>query len=289
MGQFIEILVLLSVYAILVASADLTVGMARLLTLCQAAFCGIGAYFAAFFLIRYQVPFFIIAFAVMGITGLSSLLVARASIRLKGDYFVLATLAFQVIVYSILTNLVSVTGGPYGLSGFDRIRILGKWELSNDLLFALFSLILAGCVVWFVHSLRKSPFGRLLRAVRSDDKAVEALGHNVAALKTRAFFLSAAFSGMAGLLLASYRYNVIPESFSFSESITILTALFLGGSGNWRGPVAGTLVIVLLPVLLRSFGWDEPMVDCIKQIVYGLTLIVLMWLRPQGLFGIKEA
>ena len=289
MGQFIEIMVLLSVYAMLVASADLTVGMARLLTLCQAAFCGIGAYLAAFFLIRYSMPFSIIALAVMGITGLSSLLVARASIRLKGDYFVLATLAFQVIVYSILTNLVSVTGGPYGLSGFDRIRILGKWELSNDLLFAVFSLVLAGCVVWFVNSLRKSRFGRLLRAVRSDDKAVEALGHNVAALKTRAFFLSAAFSGMAGLILASYRYNVNPESFSFSESITVLTALFLGGSGNWRGPVAGALVIVLLPVLLRSFGWDEPMVDNIKQIVYGLTLIVLMWLRPQGLFGKKEA
>lgn len=289
MGQLIEILVLVSVYAILVVSADLTVGMARLLTLCQAAFCGIGAYLAVFFLMHCHLPFFVIALAVMGLTGLSSLLVAFASIRLKGDYFVLATLAFQIIVFSILDNMVSVTGGPYGVSGFDRIRILGIWELSNDLLFALFSLALAAGAVWFVSSLRKSPFGRLLRAVRSDDKAVEALGHNVSALKTRAFFFSAALSGLAGLLLASYRSMVEPTSFSFSESITILTALFLGGSGSWRGTVAGTLLIVLLPVLLRTFGWDEPMVDSIKQIVYGLTLIVLMWIRPQGLFGKKEA
>lgn len=287
-GQLTSFLTLLSFYTILVISANLTVGMANLLTLCQAAFCGVGAYLSAFLLMHWNLPFLVVALAVMLVTGLSSLFVSLASIRLKGDYFVLATLAFQIIVYQILYNWTPVTGGPYGTGGFERIKLFGAVSLDSSWAFAVFALLMAFVSVLFVAALHRSPFGRLLQAIRTDDKAVEALGYDVSRLKTRVFFLSAAISGLAGLLYAAYHQYVEPTAFSTSESLTIITALFLGGIGRWRGSVFGALIIVLLPEILRAIGVDAGMADSLKQIVYGLLLIGILFVRPQGLMGEKR-
>ena len=285
--QYATILFLLSFYTILVVSADLTSGMANLLAFCQAAFCGIGAYLSAFFLINCHLPFLLVALAVMLATGLCGILVSLASMRLKGDYFVLATLAFQIIVFVVFYNWTSVTGGDEGTPSFDRIQLFfGKLALSDGA-FALLSLCLAILSVLLVAALQRSPFGRLLRAIRADEKAVEALGHNVSVLKIRAFFISAALSGLAGLLYAAFHGYVEPTAFTISDSLLIITALFLGGTGNWRGPVLGAFVIVLLPEILRGIGLEQEMVNNLKQVIYGLLLVGIMFFRPQGLLGEK--
>ena len=123
MEILVQIGIMLCIYIILVLSTNLTVGMANLLTMCQAAFYGIGAYIGTYFLMQFNLPFVVIALLVMLASGITSLLISYASVKLKGDYFILGTLGFQMIVYTILYNWVSVTRGPHGISGIGLMRL----------------------------------------------------------------------------------------------------------------------------------------------------------------------
>lgn len=286
MGYILHIGIMLGIYVILVLSTNLTVGMANLLTLCQAAFYAVGAYIGTYFLMQFNLPFVVIALAVMLASGLTSLLISYASVKLKGDYFILATLGFQMVVYTILYNWISVTRGPYGIPGIPAIKLFGIWSLDGIYAYFFLTLVLTGVVVLFFSRLQRSPYGRVLRAIRLDELSAQALGRNTTQLKTWAFFLSAAFAGLAGLVYASYVSYIDPTSFTLDESIFIITALFIGGIGTkvWGG-VAGAAMVVILPELLRFVGLPDAVAANLRQIIYGLLLIVLMFYRPQGLLG----
>lgn len=285
MEYIFHILIMLNIYVMLVLSANLTIGMANLLTMCQAAFYGIGAYIGTFFLMQFNLPFVVIAIAVMLLTGLFSWLVSYASVRLKGDYFVIATMGFQLIVYTILYNWTDVTRGPYGIPGIPGIRLLGLFELSGVYAYFALSLVVAAIVVLVFYRLVKSPFGRILNAIRADEMMVQALGRDTVAFKAWAFFISAAVAGLAGVIYASYVSYIDPTSFTLDESIFIISALFIGGIGNIKGPILGALFVVLLPELLRFVGLPDSVAANLRQIIYGLALILVMYFRPQGLWG----
>ena len=278
---------MLSIYAILVLSANLPVGMANLLTMCQAAFYGIGAYIGTYFLMQFNFPFVVLALIVMVATGLFSLLVSFASVKLKDDYFILATLGFQMIVYTILYNWTDVTRGPYGIPGIPTIKLFGVLLLSGVWGYAALVVVLAVVVGLLFYAIKKSPYGRVLRAMRRDEQAVKALGRNTTLFKMETFFLSAAFSGLAGVIYASYVSYIDPTSFTLDESIFIISALFIGGIGNIKGPVLGALFVVLLPELLRFVGLPDAIAANMRQIIYGLALVIIMFVRPQGLLGEK--
>ena len=285
MEYIFHIIIMLNIYIMLVLSANLTIGMANLLTMCQAAFYGIGAYIGTFFLMQFNLPFIVIALIVMVATGLTSLLISFASARLKGDYFVIATMGFQLIVYTILYNWTDVTRGPYGIPGIPGIKLGGIIELSGVEAYFWFSSILMGIVVYLFYHLVKSPFGRVLNAIRADETMVKSLGRDTVLFKSLAFFLSAAVAGLAGVIYASYVSYIDPTSFTLEESIYIISALFIGGIGNTKGPVLGALFVVLLPELLRFVGLPDSIAANLRQIIYGLTLILVMYYRPQGLWG----
>lgn len=285
MEYIFHIVIMLNIYILLVLSANLTVGLANLLTLCQAAFYGIGAYIGTFFLMQFHCPFLLILAVVSLVTGLSSFLVSFASVKLKGDYFVLATMGFQLIVYTVLYNWTSVTRGPFGIPGIPGIRLFGIWEISGVYAYLILSLVLTLCVIYLFYHLLHSPFGRTLRAIKADELTVASMGRNVTALKAWAFFISAAVAGMAGVVYASYMSYIDPSSFTLGESIFIVSALFIGGIGNIKGPVIGALVVVLLPELLRFVGLPDDISANLRQIIYGLALILIVSYRPQGLFG----
>ena len=285
MEYIFHILIMLNIYVMLVLSANLTIGMANLLTMCQAAFYGIGAYIGTFFLMQFNLPFIVIALVVMLFTGLFSWLVSYASVRLKGDYFVIATMGFQLIVYTILYNWTDVTRGPYGIPGIPGIKLLGLFELSGVYAYFALSLVVAAVVVLVLYRLVKSPFGRTLNAIRADETMVQALGRDTVAFKAWAFFISAAVAGLAGVIYASYVSYIDPTSFTLDESIFILSALFIGGIGNIKGPILGALFVVLLPELLRFVGLPDSVAANMRQIIYGLALILVMYFRPQGLWG----
>lgn len=286
MEYLLHIGIMLCIYIILVLSTNLTVGMANLLTMCQAAFYGVGAYIGTYFLMHFNLPFVLIALIVMLATGLTSLIISYASVKLKGDYFILGTLGFQMIVYTILYNWINVTRGPYGIPGIPSIKLFGVWSVTGIYAYFFLALILAVAVSLIFNQLQRSPYGRMLKAIRTDELSAQALGRNTVQLKAWAFFISAAFAGVAGLVYASYVSYIDPTSFTLDESIFIITALFIGGIGSrvW-GPIAGAAVVVILPELLRFVGLPDAVAANLRQVIYGLVLIVLMFVRPQGLLG----
>lgn len=285
MDYILHIAIMLNIYILLVLSANLPIGMSNLLSMGQAAFYGIGAYLSAYFLIQFDLPFLVMALIVMLLTGLSSLIVSFASVKLKGDYFVLATLAFQMIVFTVLYNWTSVTRGPYGIPGIPPVKLFGMVEVQGVMGYFLLTTVLSLMVIFLFTRLKMSPFGRMLKAIRTDETAVAALGRNPVKFKMQTFFLSAAFSGLAGLIYASYISYIDPTSFNIDESIFILCALFIGGVGNVKGPVVGALFMVLVPEILRFIGLPDAMAANLRQIIYGLTLMIVMYYRPQGLWG----
>lgn len=286
MEYLLHIGIMLCIYIILVLSTNLTVGLANMLTMCQAAFYGVGAYIGTYFLMHFNLPFVLIALIVMLATGLTSLIISYASVKLKGDYFILATLGFQMIVYTILYNWINVTQGPYGIPGIPSIKLFGVWSVTGIYAYFFLSLALAVAVALIFNQLQHSPYGRMLKAIRADELSAQALGRNTMQMKAWAFFISAAFAGVAGLVYASYVSYIDPTSFTLDESIFIITALFIGGIGSrvW-GPVAGAAVVVILPELLRFVGLPDAVAANLRQVIYGLVLIVLMFVRPQGLLG----
>lgn len=285
MEYIFHIVIMLNIYIMLVLSANLTIGLANLLTMCQAAFYGIGAYIGTFFLMQFHVPLVVIIAVIALVTGAFSLLVSYASVKLKGDFFVLATMGFQLIVYTILYNWTPVTRGPYGIPGIPGIRILGIWEVSGVYGYLAISIILAAATVYVFHRLHNSPYGRELRAIKADELMVQSMGRDTVAAKAWAFFISASVAGVAGVIYASYVSYIDPTSFTLNESIFIISALFIGGIGNIKGPIFGALFVVLLPELLRFVGLPDAIAANLRQIIYGLSLILVVYFRPQGLFG----
>ncbi len=285
MEYIFHIVIMLNIYIMLVLSANLTIGLANLLTMCQAAFYGIGAYIGTFFLMQFHVPLVVIIAVVALVTGAFSLLVSYASVKLKGDFFVLATMGFQLIVYTILYNWTPVTRGPYGITGIPGVRILGIWEISGVYSYLAISIIMALATVYVFHRLHNSPYGRELRAIKADELTIQSMGRDTVAAKAWAFFISASVAGVAGVVYAAYVGYIDPTGFTLNESIFIISALFIGGIGNVKGPIFGALFVVLLPELLRFVGLPDAISANLRQIIYGLSLILVVYFRPQGLFG----
>jgi len=285
MNYVIHILIIINIYIILTVCTNLLVGLTNLLSLGQAAFYGIGAYLTVLALTVFHLPLIaVILFVIIG-TALISLLIAYPSLRLKGDYFILATLGFQLIIYTILYNWVAVTRGPYGIPGIPALKLFGMVDISGLYPFLILSAILALLVVFIFYRLIHSPFGRVLKGIRDDEIAVLSLGRNVTKFKIWTFVISSGFIGIAGMIYATYVTYIDPTSFNLDEAIFILAAVLIGGTGNIRGPVIGAVFVILVPELLRFVGFPDSIAANMRQIVYGLTLVVLMYFRPQGIAG----
>jgi len=276
---------MINIYIILSTSTNLLVGVTNLLSIGQAAFYGIGAYLTVYALMTLNFPLIPTLIFVFLFTAVSSLIIAYPSLKLKGDYFVLATLGFQLIVYAILYNWIAVTRGPYGIPGIPAPKFLGTFEISGIVPFLILSTILAVITVYSFRRLIHSPFGRVLKGIRDDEISVFTLGRDVTKFKVWAFVLSSGFIGIAGAIYAAYVSYIDPTSFNLDEAIFILVAVIIGGTGNVKGPIVGAVFVVVLPELLRFVGLPDSVAANLRQIIYGLTIIVLMRFRPQGIAG----
>ena len=285
MDYLLHIIIMINIYIILTTSSNLLVGMTNLLSLGQAAFYGLGAYFTVMALQILHLPLTLAILFVMVITALLSLLIAYPTLRLKGDYFVLATLGFQLIVYSVLYNWIPVTRGPYGIPSISAPKLFGLIPITGIIPYLFVTSILAGIVIFLFYSLVHSPFGRTLKGIRDDEISMLTLGRNVTSIKIQVFAISSAFIAIAGFLYATYVSYIDPTSFNLDESIFILSALIIGGVGNTKGPIVGAVFVVVLPELLRFVGLPDSVAANLRQIIYGLTIIILMLIRPQGLAG----
>jgi branched-chain amino acid transport system permease protein len=265
-------------------SLNLVVGYGGMLSLCQAAFYSIGAYGSTLLTTKAGWPFGSSVLASVLLAGLMAYLIAVVSIRLHGDFFVLATMGYQVIIFSILYNVTGLTNGAYGISGIPRPSLLG-WQVSSTggfLIIAAFSAALVWYITW---RLSHSAYGRTLQAVRDDEIAAQALGKDVQQFRRSVFVISGMLAAFAGILYAGYASYIDPTSFSIDESIFILCIVIIGGAGNSRGPIVGAIILVILPEALRFLRIPEAIAASARQILYGVILVLMMRFRPQGIAG----
>lgn len=284
MDYFIHILVLIGIYIIASTSLNLLAGYTGLLSLSHAAFYGIGAYVVALMGLNFGTPFWINLPFAMLLSTLIGLIVAVPSLRLHGDYFVLTTFGFQVIATSVMLNWLPVTGGPIGLLGIPRPELFG-FRLSENWQMACLVWAAAALSFLLLSRLVRSPFGIVLRAIREDEIFAESLGKHVKVFKIKAYLLSVALVAMAGGFFSVYMTFIDYSSFTVGESILMLTIVIVGGAGNLGGSVAGAIVLVALPEVLRLIGLPSAIAANLRQILYGGLLVLIMVYRPQGILG----
>ena len=284
MAYLQHIVVLAGIYTILTVSLDLLAGRTGILSVAHAAFYGLGAYTAALFAIHTGVPFLLSVPFGMILAMMASLVVSFASIRLYDDYFVIATLAFQMILFAVFNNLIDITRGPLGISDIPWPVLFG-WTVKSPLSFAMLTATFAGFACLVVARIAVSPFGRILLAIREDEVFAAGIGKNTPKAKVIVFAISGALAASAGSLYAHYTTSIAPQSFTVSESILVIAMVIIGGAGSFWGSVFGAVVLVLLPELLRFLGLPSSVAANIRQILYGTLLVAFMIWRPQGILG----
>jgi branched-chain amino acid transport system permease protein len=282
-AYFLHLLILICIYAALSMSLNLITGYAGMLNLGHAAFFGIGAYASAL-LVMGGTPFWMSFIAAGMIAALSGLLLSIPSLRLRGDFLAIATLAFGEIIRSIMLNWTELTRGPLGIPGIPKPEFFG---IAFDSLWAYLILALAVAAITYVilKFLLKSNFGVALMALRESESVAESLGKNVRRLKMQAFAIGALFAGFAGSLFAHYLTFIDPSSFTLAETTLILLMVVLGGMGSLEGSIAGAIILTLLPEPLRFIGLPSSIVGQLRQIIYAALLIILIIKRPKGILG----
>jgi len=287
MIYFVLLLVIyIGIYAILSLSLNIVTGYTGLLSLCQAAFFGIGAYTSAILLTRTHINFWWILLLAGVVASLAGILIGLPTLRLKGDYLAIATLGFGEITRNVLLNWDSLTRGPLGISGIPAVKVFGftldPMQKVEYVVFVWFFVLVTYVVL---NRIMKSRVGRALEAIREDEVAAFSMGINITKYKVMAFGLSAFFGGIAGTLWTVYNQSVNPSSFDFLLSVMLLCMVVLGGMGNQLAVILGAVLIEVAGELPRLLGFSSMVPPQFKQILFGIILVVMMIFRPQGLLG----
>src|SRR5215471_4223709 len=283
MEYFVYIGTLVAIYTTLTISLNLLVGYTGLISVAQAAIYGVGAYVTALVSLHLTSDL-LVSFILASMSGvLVSLVVALPSLRLKNEYFLIATLGFQAIIFSLFMNL-DVTGGASGLYGIPHPTLFGYTIRSS---FEKFLLAAALAVVCYVLALRitHAPFGRLLRAVREDQMAVASLGKSVFQIKFSIFVFSAVFAAAAGTIYVYSLTAIDPVAFALDESIFIITLVIVGGTGSLNGSVLAAAALIVLPEAFKFLAIPEAIAPQLRQVLYGLLLVFFTRYRREGLIG----
>lgn len=277
-------MILVVIYTILAISLDLVAGQLGILSVAQAAFYGLGAYTSALLAVRLGAGFLVGIVAGAAVAAAISLVVSLPSLRLHDDYFVIATFGFQVILFSVFNNWMSLTNGPLGIPAIPQPTILA-WRIHSHWEFFFLVVVfgaLAYAVVWRIAT---SPFGRVLRAIRENEVFARSCGKNTLRFKIVTFGVSGALAASAGSLYAHYVTYIDPTSFTVMESILVISMVIIGGAGSPWGPLIGAGVLVTLPEALRFIGLPNSVAANLRQILYGSLLVTMMVFRPRGLVG----
>lgn len=286
MEYLIHVMILVGIYFILSISLNLLIGYTGILSIVHAAFFGTGAYISALIALNFKVPYLLNIFlSVLG-TILLGAFIGFSTLRMNDNYFVIATFSFQIVIFSLFKNLLSITGGPMGITGIPEPIIFGN-IISSPREFLI--LVIIFCVIVFFISWKivKSPFGRVLNAIRENEILTESLGKNVFSFKFKIFIISAGLASISGFLYAAYITCIYPMSFTVIESIFIISIVIIGGTGNLWGSLLGSIILISLPEFLRFIGVPNSINSNIRQIIYGALLIIILIYRPRGLIGIS--
>lgn len=282
-NYWLRIFTMTGLWIMLALGLNVVAGFAGLLDLAYVAFFGIGGYtFALLSSSQFDIhlPFMLVLPLAAIFTMGTGIVLGSTSIRLKGDYLAIVTLAFAQIFKLLLQNLdtpVDITGGVNGIFGFDPIRIFGL-SIVSPIAYAYLIWLFAAITTVGSFRIKYSRVGRGWEAIREDELAAEAMGVNTTGMKLMAFAGGAFIAGAAGALFASFQDSVFPNNFDFQQLVIVYCMVILGGLGNIAGVIAGAVLLSILPEFLREYG-------AYRMMSYGLILILLMALRPQGIMG----
>jgi ABC-type branched-chain amino acid transport system, permease component len=263
------VLILACINIILASSLNLASGYLGQLTLGHAGFMSVGAYVAALTSLYLQMPLFVgLIFGAIVAAGVG-LIIGIPTLRLKGDYLCIITLAFNEIIRIIMLNL-DITNGAKGLMG-----------IPPDTNFTIVFICVV-LTIFIISSVVKSRFGRAIISIREDETASELTGIPTSKYKIMAFVISAFFAGLAGGLYAHYMGMLLPSIFDYNKSVEILVMVVLGGMGNIKGSIIAALLLTILPEYLRAF-------NDYRMLLYAVVLIAAMILKEKDLIPhIKE-
>jgi branched-chain amino acid transport system permease protein len=211
-------------------------------------------------------------------------LVAIPSLRVAGDYYIVASFGLQTVVLTVFMNWTDLTEGHAGLPGIPRPVLFG-WHIDEPFEYAGLALVLLALAYAICRRLTESAFGRVLQAIRDDEVAAAALGKNVVAVKITVAVASSALGATAGSLYAHYITYINPSSFALHESIFITSLVILGGAERLAGPLVGTLILLAVPEALKFLAIPDTVAAPMRQILYGALLILFMFVRPEGILG----
>jgi len=300
------------VFILLACGLNVVVGGAGLLDLGYAAFFAIGAYtyaYGASTFTSFNLPFWVMIFLAAGVAAVFGILLGAPTLRLRGDYLAIVTLGFGEIVPVVILNSDTYTRGTNGITGLAQPSLYGLFGINSfgfQAPFLYFFTVLAIITVVFIllYRLQDSRLGRAWAAIREDELAASSMGINTVTTKLLAFAIGASVAGLAGAFYGSKLGIVSPGQFDFSVSFTVLAMVVLGGMGNIWGVAVGAFIIFMIqhqglhqldafvkslhvpPINLYVVTVDLSTINFINYqfLLYGLALVIMMLVRPEGLF-----
>jgi branched-chain amino acid transport system permease protein len=254
----INLLILICVNATLAVTLNFIMGYAGIFSLAHAIFFGIGSYTAAYVAMHVTGSLFVVLPAAMLVAALVGLALALPALRVRGEYFVAASLGLQVIGVTVFSEWKSVTGGIGGVMGFPPASIPGL-NFESPIAFLIWAVVMLVLILLAINTLLHSSFGRNLQAIRDSESAAQASGKNVAMIKT------------------------------LDTSVLVMAMVIIGGTGTVWGPLVGAVLLMLIPSLTSYLSFlPQTEVGSIQQIIYGAAMVLLMIFRPGGIMGGKH-
>jgi branched-chain amino acid transport system permease protein len=280
-----HILIMGGIYVILVASLNLLIGYVGEISLGHTAFFGIGAYTSGIFFLRMGIPFWLGLPAAGVVAGIFGFLIGYPTLRTRGPYFVIVSLAFSEILRLICSNWISLTNGPMGLKNIQPPSIhLGNlihYEFSSKNSYYYLILVLVSLTLYICYRYVNSRFGRACMAIRENEALASSVGISAAKWGIITFVLSTFLAGLAGSFYAHYVLFISPDLFGFSFTTSMLLMLIIGGKGTMAGPVLGAVLFTIIPEYLR-------VAEIYRLSIFGLLLMVAVIFMPRGMIQLWE-
>lgn len=284
---FLHLVILICMYSILAQSFNLTFGLGGLFNLAHVASYAIGAYTTALLSTQSSLSTLSIMLLSAVFSAIFSLSLGLIALRLAKDYFAIGSMAFSALITALIVNWKSLTRGVLGIPAIPRPEIFGlqfEDNLNFLILIAICS-IFSQLALWMIFN---SALGRALRAQAESEHASLALGNNIHRTRNLAFFVSSGFAGLAGSFYAYYINYVDPSSFSFNESIFILSLVVVGGPGLFWGVIGGTVFLLLLPEPLRFIEIRPDILGPMRQLIVAIILFAMVYIRRKRLFPLQR-
>jgi branched-chain amino acid transport system permease protein len=277
------VIIIVGLYVILATSFNLIIGYGGLVSIAHPVFFALGAYTSAVLARDFAVPILLAMLAGMMVAIVASIALALPSLRVSGDYLLIASIGFQLGLLEVIKNL-RFTGGAGGYVNIPPFLIR---EFGRESYVVLVLAVMLG-VIFFVRWIAKSDYGRAMSAMRDDELAFASLGRDAMWMKIAIFAVGSGFAGLAGALYAHYFRFIVPDQFEILQSAAILTMVVVGGLRTTWGPIVGALLLQALPQVLTFLQLPPSILGPIQGLLFTGLVLVFMFVRPQGLVPAED-